>query len=169
MRRQLLRRREKDQQVRGNLVQGFGVAVSPGQLDARLLQELEQVDRDNTSWLKGVIRECGWPGSSLVGSDGADCAWLLAQHADHDPMFQAECLQLVEEAVACGQASPSHLAYLADRVLLKRQGVQRYGTQFRQGPDGPEPEPLEDPEHVDQLRAAMGLQPLDEYRKGFLR
>ena len=66
LRRQLLRRREKDQQVRGKLVKRYGMAVSPGQLDLQLMQELEQVDRDNTAWLKSVIGERGWPGSSLV-------------------------------------------------------------------------------------------------------
>ena len=53
--------------------------------------------------------------------------------------------------------------------MLKETGRQRYGTQFQQGKDGPEPFPLEEPDRVDELRAAAGLMPLAEYRKGFER
>jgi hypothetical protein len=132
------------------------------------IDELQRILRENADWLKGVIREHGWPGHSLVGVDGSDVAWLLVQHADHDPAFQRECLDLLEQAVSLGEASQSNLAYLTDRVLLKEQGRQRYGTQFTHGPNGPEPQPLEDPDRVDELRAAVGLIPLAEYRKHFL-
>ena len=169
LRDELLRRRDRDQAVRAKLVARYGVAPVTDGLDPGLLRDLERVDRENTAWLKTIVREQGWPGISLVGQDGADCAWLLAQHADRDPAFQAECLALLERAVGAGDASPGHLAYLTDRVLLKERGMQRYGTQFRVGPGGPEPEALEDPERVDELCAAMGLQPLEDYRKGFVR
>src|SRR5262249_4386988 len=116
-----------------------------------------------------LIADRGWPGRSLVGPDGADAAWLIAQHADHDPDFQRECLGLLEEAASAGDVSQSNVAYLTDRVMLKETGRQRYGTQFQHGKDGPEPFPLEDPDRVDELRAAAGLMPLAEYRKGFER
>ena len=65
--------------------------------------------------------------------------------------------------------SQSNVAYLTDRVTLKETGRQRYGTQFQHGKDGAEPFPLEEPDRVDELRAAAGLMPLAEYRKGFER
>ena len=51
--------------------------------------------------------------------------------------------------------------------LLKETGRQRYGTQFRPGESGVEPAPLEDPDHVDELRSRAGLIPLAEYSKLF--
>ncbi len=138
-------------------------------VDRDLWEQMEATQRDNVDWLKQVIAEKGWPGRSLVGADGADAAWLIAQHAVHDPDFQRECLGLIQNAAAVGEASQSNLAYLTDRVMLIETGHQRYGTQFRYGDSGPEPFPLEDPDHVDELRASAGLMPLAEYRKGFER
>ena len=136
-------------------------------VDPELTAQLDATIRDNTEWLGGIIQEWGWPGRSLVGDDGADVAWLLAQHSDHDPTLQRRCLDLLAVAADCGDASPSNLAYLTDRVLLKERGTQVYGTQFTSGASGPEPRPIEDPEGVDERRAAIGLRPLTEYAELF--
>lgn len=169
LRRELLRRREVDQAPRrwgrmGGPHETGGAAVVEA-----FIELVHAIARENAEWLKGVLRAGTWPGRSLVGQDGSGAAWLIAQHADHDPAFQRECLELLEEAVARGEASHGNLAYLTDRVLLKERGRQRYGTQFTHGAGGPEPLPLEDPERVDELRANVGLPPLSEYAKGFLR
>ena len=156
MREELLRRRERDQEPMRQMRVGQSV-------DPELTAQLDATIRDNTAWLDGVIREWGWPGRSLVGDDGADAAWLLAQHSDHDLAFQRRCLDMLAVAADRGDASRSNLAYLTDRVLLKERGTQVYGTQFTSGASGPEPQPIEDPEGVDQRRAAMGLGPLAEY------
>jgi hypothetical protein len=162
LRDELLRRRDIDQAPRREMRSGEPV-------DHDAMERLATTARDNAAWLNGVISEWGWPGSSLVGDDGAQAAWLLAQHSDHDPAFQRVCLDLLTVAAARGDASQSHLAYLTDRVLLKEDGKQVYGTQFTYGPNGPEPQPIEDPQGVDERRAAIGLEPLAEYRKHFDR
>jgi hypothetical protein len=51
-------------------------------------EHLQAVDAANTARMKRIVAERGWPGRSLVGDDGAQAAWLLVQHADHDPAFQ---------------------------------------------------------------------------------
>jgi hypothetical protein len=63
-----------------------------------------------------IALESGWPGVSRVGKDGADAAWLVAQHAIGRPEFQRRCLALMEDAVARGDAPAWHAAYLADRI-----------------------------------------------------
>jgi len=156
LREELLRRCELDQAPMRQMRVGQPV-------DLDLMAQLDATIRDNSAWLDGVIREWGWPSSSLVGEDGATAAWLLAQHSDHDLAFQRRCLDLLTAAADRGDASKSNLAYLTDRVLLKERGTQVYGTQFTSGPSGPEPQPIEDPDDVDERRAAMGLGPLAEY------
>jgi hypothetical protein len=79
--------------------------------------------------LKQIVAEYGWPTISLVGEDGANAAWLVAQHADFDVPFQRQCLALVEEAYQRGEVSGMHLAYLTDRVLIAEHKPQLYGTQ----------------------------------------
>jgi hypothetical protein len=122
-------------------------------------------DARNLARFREIVGEHGWPGSSLVGEDGAGAAWLLAQHADSDIAFQRRCLELLESAVAEGEASPAHLAYLTDRVLVHEGKPQRFGTQFRQVGESFEPYPIEDAEHVDERRLDAGLPPLSTYRE----
>jgi hypothetical protein len=52
---------------------------------------------------------------------------------------------------------------LTDRVLVHHGKPQRYGTQFGNDGGGLKPGKMEDPAHVDQRRATMGLGPFAEY------
>ncbi|GLY82295.1 hypothetical protein Airi02_002270 [Actinoallomurus iriomotensis] len=119
--------------------------------------------------MKRVVAAYGWPGSGLVGEDGAEAAWLLVQHADHDPGFQKQCLALLEDAVASGQASRVNLAYLTDRVRVAEGRPQVFGTQYRRGDGGPEPRPIEDPGRLDQRREKAGLGPHGVYDRAMRR
>ncbi|MFW5417771.1 hypothetical protein J0910_14260 [Nocardiopsis sp. CNT-189] len=151
---ELHRRAERDQEARR--------ALPPG----RTAQEWERiaapVDRENRAWVRGVIDRLGWPGRSLVGTGGAEAAWLLVQHCELET--QERCLPLLEAAVAAGEAEPWHLAYLEDRVRCRRGLPQRYGTQYiSEGGGPPRLQPVEDPDRLDERRAAAGLGPHAEH------
>lgn len=121
-------------------------------------------DQARTERLREIIAEHGWPTIDLVGEDGEDAAWALAQHADLDPAFQREALELLREAVAAGQASPGNLAYLEDRVAVAAGAPQRYGTQVGCGPEGPQPAtPISDEAGLEARRADAGLEPYADY------
>ncbi|HWU10696.1 MAG TPA: DUF6624 domain-containing protein [Streptomyces sp.] len=127
-------------------------------------RDLVRVDADNTAWLRQAIATHGWLGISLVGEQGADEAWLLAQHADRDLDLQRQVLGLLQEAVADGEALPRHLAYLTDRVLVAAGEPQVYGTQYTKAPGGKlQPCAVADPEQLDARRAAVGLESAAEY------
>jgi len=154
--RELAQRVAEDQRLRRELhVEGL--------TDMRVIEQLSAVDAANTAWLKGLVHRSGWPTTAHVGEQGARDAWLLVQHADRDVDFQERCVGLLREAVARGQGSPKHLAYLEDRVALHRERPQRYGTQFVPTSIGMAPYRLEDPARVDAWRAEIGLEPLAEY------
>lgn len=134
--------------------------------DQAALKGLPQADtpEQRTARLKEIVQEHGWPTFDLVGKDGENAAWLIAQHSDLDLAFQQEALELLRAAVADGQASPGNLAYLEDRVAVAKGDPQTYGTQTRCGADGPVPAtPIRDEAGVDERRAASGLQPLADY------
>jgi hypothetical protein len=121
-------------------------------------------DKARTDRLAEILDRHGWPTYDLVGEDGEDAAWAIAQHSDLDPAFQARALELLRAAVEAGQGSPGNLAYLEDRVAVGEGRPQRYGTQVGCGPDGPEPAtPLVDEDAVEELRAAAGLGTLADY------
>ena len=121
-------------------------------------------DGTRTERLREIIAEHGWPTYDLVGEDGEDAAWTIAQHSDLDPDFQRCALEHLRIAVDAGQGSPGNLAYLEDRIAAAAGEPQRYGTQIGCGPDGPQPAtPLLDAGRIDEVRASVGLPPYEEY------
>ncbi len=114
--------------------------------------------------LKEIIEEHGWPTYDLVGEQGEEAAWVIAQHADLDPEFQQQALELLREAVADGQASPGNLAYLEDRVAVAKGEPQLYGTQVGCRRGGPVPAtPIEDEAGLEERRKEAGLDPYADY------
>jgi uncharacterized protein DUF6624 len=132
--------------------------------EPRELIELARVDVANTDRLRTIIETHGWPGTSLVGEQGAHHAWLIAQHSDRQLDFQRVALTLLAAAVANGDASARDLAYLTDRVRVNEGREQLYGTQLGCAQDDRVvPFPIERPEDLDARRANVGLEPLGEY------
>jgi Family of unknown function (DUF6624) len=144
---EIIKMSEVDQQMRES-----------GQWDA-------SIDVENTQRMKEFVEQMGWPTRSKVGGHASEMAWLLVQHADHDRAFQQTCLDLMKAQVA-GEVLPGNIAYLEDRVRVGEGRPQIYGTQFYTDEAGNfGPRPIEDPEHVDERRQAVGLQPLSEYAR----
>jgi hypothetical protein len=142
-----------DQALHDELVEMQEGDQRGGGSDAARVQRLEE-----------IIDEHGWPTHDLVGRDGGEAAWLIAQHADLHPEFQERALGLLRRAVEDGQASPGNLAYLDDRVAVANGQPQMYGTQIQCTANGPEPStPLVDRARIDKRRAEAGLDPLDAY------
>jgi hypothetical protein len=134
LRRELLARCAEDQRVRRL------VSPQPGQylatIPAEVAAEWQRVDEDNTRWLGEVVNMRGWPGRTLAGEDGAQAAWLLAQHADRDPVLQRTFLDALRGAVARGEAAAADLAYLEDRVRVSDGRPQLFGTPSSPSPAG---------------------------------
>jgi Family of unknown function (DUF6624) len=173
LRKELLHRVEVDQKARLALIgwskkngnNGAGRLPAAKKAEyAKLAAAVRKIDTDNTKWLRGIVKQHGWPGKSLVGKDGAKSAWLLVQHADADRTFQRKCLDLIAK-LPTGEVEPQHLALLTDRVLLAEGKKQIYGTQFLIKDGKLVPRPIEDAAGVDRRRKAVGLPPLAEYVK----
>lgn len=173
----LLDWRRQDQAGRRKLVAFMreapaGETVPPEMAAERreLALEVMRIDEVATAYLKEVIAEHGWPTRTMVGVDGASAAWILAQHADRDPEFQARALELMRPLVAQGEAAPNEFALLTDRVLLARGEKQVYGTQFAPDENGVRrPRPVEDPEGLNERRRSMGLDSIERYARSLGR
>jgi hypothetical protein len=120
-------------------------------------REIVRRDADNTRWLKEKVAQNGWPKRSVVGPNAAHAAWLLAQHADRDPIFQLQALRLMEPLLAKNEVTPKDYAFLYDRVYGELRGQQRYGTQMICTAGKFAPQPIEDSANLDKRRQAVGL------------
>ncbi len=142
LRHELLAMREAGQAVRLR-PHVAGQHQDPGGVDAR-----------NAERLAEILAEQGWPSEDRAGRDGAQAAWLIAQHARHDPRFQRRCLELIRAHPRPG-VEPSQLALLTDAIAVGEERPETYGTQGSLR--------VLDPERVDERRAAVGLGPLQAH------
>jgi hypothetical protein len=155
LRAELLAMRSEDLRVRQEL-------VDADELGGHYVPRMEEVHRRNALRLAKIISAHGWPGEDLVGTDGAEAAWLIAQHAIGHPELQHHALLLLQDAAERGRVPKWHSAYLEDRIAMHEHRPQRFGTQWLDDPrDGRiRPWALAEPERIDELRASVGLQPL---------
>ncbi len=156
LRNRLLALAEHDADVRARL-------AADGSLFQGYHPEMQAVHEENAAVLDAIIAEHGWPGEPVAGTDGAEAAWLIVQHAIGLPDFQRRGLALLIEAARRGEVPAWQPAWLDDRIRSFEGRPQLYGTQFDWDEQGMmSPLPIEQPENVDQRRASIGLPPLAE-------
>lgn len=127
------------------------------------LKQLWKTDAENLPRIKAILKKHGFPSVKQVGKDGANAAFLLVQHADNDPAFQARALKLMQPLLARQEINAADVALLTDRVLVAQKQPQRYGSQF-DGINGVNVlHAVEDPANLDARRASMDLFPMRTY------
>ena len=98
LRIELLDMRDEDVATRYRL---FAGRVGPAEA-----AELATMSARHVARLKEVLDQGRFPGIALVGKDGEQSAFILAQHADEDRPFQKRYLERLSAAVKAGDAAP---------------------------------------------------------------
>jgi len=119
--------------------------------------------------LTAMMPVTGWFTSPPYSGKAVDAAFLIVQHAGNDPDLMRGVLKRMEPLVKTGQARGESYALLYDRVSLNfDHKPQRYGSQVECKAGRWQPQNLEDPDHVDARRKAMGMMWTEaEYLKTF--
>ncbi len=87
LQKELIAMKDEDQLLLKKLIEN-------GELqDDEYHPEMKAIHERNNARLKGIVKEFGWPTTSLVGKDASKAAWLLAQHAILDEEFMNTCLE----------------------------------------------------------------------------
>ena len=138
---------------------------SPGGLTPALTASMAAVDSANLAWLKPLLLAYGWPTRAALGAEGVQAVFLLVQHADRDPAFQAAMLPQLKAAYEKSDIDGQSLALLTDRVAKAQGHPQVYGTQTTVRDHIAIIDPIADSAGVDARRAALGLPPLASYKR----
>lgn len=155
LRDELLAMAEADQALRADM--------SPERMkDTTFISQMLTSQLENQARMREILDAHGWPDAGMVGTDGAQAAWLLVQHGDAD--LQEQALSLMRASADAG-VTAADIAMLTDRILVERGQPQLYGTQFQFIDGNLVQDPVDDPDSVDVRRAEVGLPPMDEYVK----
>ena len=158
---------ERDQQIRHKLmsVQQAYIAEQRTELIdsiVMLVAEQDRVDSLNRVAVDSLLQN-GWPEG--LSEQSNQTIWLIIDHADVE--YQERYLPLIEQQAVRGTISPSDYATLLDRVNVRRQRPQRYGTQtgYKQRDDEVFTfvYPIEDIDALDSLRLSVGLDSMHLY------
>ena len=166
--KEIVKMRNDDQKMRIKWAELYKKQKNETPKFKELTKKLIASDRANTARMREIVEQHGWPTYDLVGERASNSAWLIVQHSDRNPLFQAKCLPLLKEAVENEQANPGNYAYLYDRVQVSKAEKQLYATQSRSNNGLIEGTfyGIEDESNVQKRREEMGItQHVEEYAK----
>jgi len=110
-----------------------------------------------------ILNQYGWLGKSRVGDKANQAIWLVIQHAELEQ--QEKFLPLLKESVKNGESEGWHQAFLEDRILMRKEKNQIYGSQavWDNSIGKMKIYPIENLENVNKRRAEIGLETIEEY------
>ena len=158
---------ERDQQIRHELmkVQRAFIADQRDELVdsiVMLVEEEERTDSLNRVVVDSLLQN-GWPEG--LSEQSNQTIWLIIDHGDVE--YQERYLPLIEQQAMRGIISLADYATLSDRVNVRRQRPQRFGTQTgykqRDGEVFTFVYPIEDVDALDSLRLSVGLDSMHIY------
>ncbi len=125
------------------------------------------IDSCNLVRIEKLVKQYGWLNKSFVGASGNRAAFYVIQHSELET--QLKYLPIIQASVNKGESNGYELAMLQDRVLMRQEKKQIYGSQvvFNKTTGAPEFYPIEDEKNVNLRRAKVGLEPIEQYAKRF--
>lgn len=130
--------------------------------------EFNKLCQRNLITIKKYFKTNGFPGIKENGKETSLHFWLIVQHGDNDVSFQEKVLSAMKKELKLNNVNKQNYAYLYDRVQKNKNKPQLYGTQMIWDSKGKHfPYKLKFPDKVNELRAEMDLEPLEEYIKLF--
>jgi preprotein translocase subunit SecD len=127
------------------------------------MKKMEGTDREHAAALEEIFGKYGVPTYRMVGPQAAGGFITMIQH--QSPEFRRKVLPVLKANVDAGQADPGSYAMVLDRSQTDAGKKQTYGENLTCDKEHPKLHtgPIEDEDHVDQRRAAIGLMRLKLY------
>lgn len=134
-----------------------------------IIVEMDSIDLYNQQYVCNLLDNYGWP--DCLSKKANSAIWLVIDHANNQ--FSEKYFPLIKEKGKQGIFQMSDVATLEDRILMRNNKKQKYGTQTIGIFYTNKTEnifyiwPIEDNEKVDELRTSVGLPPIDQYLQTF--
>ncbi|HZZ30539.1 MAG TPA: DUF6624 domain-containing protein [Phenylobacterium sp.] len=128
---------------------------------AAIWAEIKPIDEANLKALLAMLPPEGWFTISKYGKAGSNVAFLIVQHSDISQW--SRFAPVLEKLAAQGEVRGGDYALMYDRLALHDGRLQRYGSQMVCQAGKYVPDRLEDPDHLDERRAALGMTPYKDY------
>lgn len=127
-----------------------------------ILDSMSIVDSKNFAVVNELIKKHGFLGNNLKTFKSRAAMFAVIQHASTEE--KERLLPVFHHALRNGELQPQLFAYIEDRMLVNKENVQKYGTQYRiQDGEVVIYPPLIDSTMVDIYRKSVGLEPLEKY------
>jgi len=154
---------KSDQENREKLIDILEKDGKDSQVFKELNKKIKVIDSSNMVQVAKILDNRGWLGEDVIGKQGNVTLFLVVQHANLET--QKKYLPMLKDAVKNGNAKPSFLAMLEDRVAMLDGKKQIYGSQVDTNKETGElyVHPIIDPDNVDKRRAEVGLGKLSDY------
>ena len=125
-----------------------------------LSHAMGQRHKQNEADLIAILEEQGWPHLSAVGEEAAFAATNVLTHMSLEE--RQTYLPMLAAACEAGQADWGEYAPSFDRTELESGRPQVYGTQMEldEATGDYVPQPMIEPDRVDERRAAIGMEPI---------
>ena len=161
--RELVQRGANDQWIRSLLGPLCGYRSG-----CTLYSVMDAIDSPNFARVDQVLRVHGWPAGPDWAPEVEEAAFHIVNHMPHDDPSPTDwrpiVLEDVRKSAERGRLAGALYAKMHDRVEIHAGRPQRYGTQthctFTHGEPACQLLPLEQPDRVNALRAALGMEPL---------
>lgn len=128
---------------------------------------IDTVDEQNAAAAFALIDQYGF---ETLNSEAPTATYIVASIIQHATLEdQLRLLPLIEPVALSGDFPGQTYALMYDRVAMRQNRPQRYGTQDACVDGMYTLHPIEDEAHVDERRAEMGMQPLAEYRSSLIQ
>jgi hypothetical protein len=126
-----------------------------------LRKQIVEKDAINFKAVEAILAEHGWLGPKQVGSKATGALFLVIQHADEEA--RRKYVPMMREAVKEKKARADSLALMEDRIAIEAGEKQIYGSQLSNIDGKMALRPTEDPDHLDERRAAIGMSRIADY------
>lgn len=155
----------KDQTLRlllPDVISKFGSNSEEEKYFWSLINEQDSINERET--IK-ILEKNGWLGKSRIGETANQSLWLVIQHAPLE--LQEKYLPMLKASVENKESEGWHLAFLEDRILMRNDKKQLYGSQAKWDKEigGMKIHEIEDVENVNKRRQELGLESIEEYAK----